>query len=212
LVLALTTALAWWVHVDGATAQPRVQFGSVRVADDKPIELVVAPPQPPPQPVTQPPQPVPETPRLRRLDDSDRGGVLIYAMPVTRPTTEQLFRLDSEEVFRERLRMEARTLSPKLQLEFPEADSTGPQTRTVRTWTPQEKRVEPHYVVSKTLFFEQQRFERYGHTIGFLQPAASVGVFVFDMLVWPAWRVTHPFRCYQVNTDCYSPYFQIAGE
>jgi hypothetical protein len=62
------------------------------------------------------------------------------------------------------------------------------------------------------LFFEQLWFERYGASLGVFQPAVSTGIFGFDLLIWPARQLAPPFRCYQVNTDCYSPYFQIVGE
>jgi hypothetical protein len=140
------------------------------------------------------------------------GGVLLYAMPVTPPSPDQLFRLDSEEIFRERLRTEVRQGSPKIRLEFPESDQATPVRQPARDWPAYVKWVEPNYVVSKRLFFEQPRFERYGESLGILQPGVSTGIFGFDMLLWPVRRAAHPFRCYQVNTDCYSPYFQLVGE
>lgn len=145
------------------------------------------------------------------VGDKD-GGVLLYAMPVTPPNFDLLFRLDSEEVFRDRLRTEVQQHSPKVKLEFPEADQTVPMPKAEPYWPAFVKRVEPSYVVSKRLFFEQTRFERYGETLGVLQPAVSTGIFNVDLLLWPVRRLAHPFQCYQVNTDCYSPYFQMVRE
>ena len=179
----------------------RAKFGTAMAVDDKARPTV-----------SDRPQQVDKESKKKKPGSDKEGGVLLYHMPVTPPNPDQLFRLDSEEVFQNRLRTEVRQRSPKVQLEFPEADQTLPARQTARDWPVYVKWVEPSYVVSKRLFFEQRRFERYGESLGILQPAVSSGIFVFDLFLWPARRMAQPFRCYQVNTDCYSPYFQIVRE
>jgi hypothetical protein len=177
---------------------PRARFGQVTAVDDKKtpvddkkIEIV---------------QPDKDA-KKKKPGDKD-SGVLLYAMPLTPPGPELLFRLDSEEVFQERLRNEVRKKAPKLKLEFPEADPPALKP-VVRDWPDGVLWVEPNYGFSRRLFFEQSRFERYGDSLGILQPAVSSGIFGMDLVLWPARRLAQPFRCYQVNTDCYSPYFQL---
>lgn len=140
------------------------------------------------------------------------GGVLLYAMPVTPPQPDLLFRLDSEEMFRERLRTEVRQRSPKIKLEFPDSGSLVPGVSGAQVWLGHVKWVEPSYVISKRLLFEQPRFERYGGDLGILQPAICTGLFGVDLFLWPARRMAQPFRCYQMNTDCYAPNFRWVGE
>lgn len=139
------------------------------------------------------------------------GGVLLYEMPLTPPSAEQLFRLDAEEVFRQQLRTEVQKRFPKVTLDFPETDRPVAPSPP-RDWPAYVMWVEPNYVISKRLLFEQPRFERYGDSLGLLQPAVSIGLFGIDMNLWPARRIVQPLRCYQVNFDDYSPYFQLIGE
>ena len=179
----------------------RAKFGTVRAVDDEAGPMA-----------SDRPRPVDKESKKKKPGGDKDGGVLLYDMPVTPPHPDQLFRLDSEVGFRDQLRAEVLKRSPKVQLEFPEADKTLPARQTARDWPVYVKWVEPSYVVSKRLFFEQRRFERYGESLGILQPAVSSGIFVFDLFLWPARRMAQPFRCYQVNTDCYSPYFQIVRE
>lgn len=181
--------------------RPRAQFGAVQAVSDKPPPAAVRVKQPEKDAAKKKPGP-----------GDKETSILLYAMPLTPPSPEQLFRLDSEAVFRDRLRAEVRKRFPKLELEFPAADAPVAARPPVRDWPSHVKRVEPNYVLSKRLFFEQPRFERYGESLGVLQPGVSTAVFGMDLVLWPAHRLAQPFRCYQVNTDCYSPYFQMAGE
>jgi len=189
--------------VGDATPASRAQFGPVNVVDDDVL----------PPPSTKPEVPDKDAKKKKPDPDVKGGGVLLYTMPLTPPNPDQLFRLDSEEMFRERLRTEVRQSSPKTRLEFPDKDRfTAPMPQAVVFWPGYVKWVEPNYVLSKRLFFEQVRFERYGESLGVLQPVVSTGVFGLDVFLWPVRRVAEPFRCYQVNTDGYSPYFQIVGK
>ena len=178
---------------------PRAEFGLIRPVNN---EIVTAGFQ----------QPDKDSKKKKPAVADKEGGVLLYAIPVTPPSADRLFRLDSEEVFRDRLRAEVRQRSATVQLEFPNSDPLVVRREPQRPWPEYVKWVEPNYVVSKRLFFEQPRFESYGQSLGVLQPAVSTGIFCFDLMLWPARRMAHPFQCYQVNTDCYSPYFHLVGE
>jgi len=180
---------------------PRVQFGVIKSPEDKSVAL----------PAIDSAQPDKNGKQKKPVEGEKGGGVLLYAMPVTPPAPDQLFRLDSEEGFRNRLRTEVRERAPKHVLEFPDAKPVPGQPAS-RDWPAYVKLVEPHYVVSKRLFFEQPRYERYGEGRGVLQPALSTGIFGLDLFLWPTRRLAQPFRCYQVNTDGYSPYFQLVGQ
>src|SRR5207249_590332 len=83
-------------------SEPRARFGSVKAVDDN---MGPAAPGASQQPNNDSKKTKPS------VADKD-GGVLLYAMPVTPPNPDQLFRLDSEEVFRDRLRTEVRQRSP----------------------------------------------------------------------------------------------------
>lgn len=138
-------------------------------------------------------------------------GSMLYPLQLTPPGQQQLFLLESEESFRERLRHEARERSTTHRPTFPESAPPRSTPAPARAWHGYTLQVEPSYVVSQRLFFEQPRFERYGHSLGTLQPAVSSGIFFLDTLNWPFRRLAEPCRWHQVNTDAYSPYFQRVG-
>lgn len=179
--------------------QPRALFGSIPGRNDF-VEL----------PVNK--QPDPDVKKKKPDAAGKDGGVLLYTMPLTPPSADLLFRLESEEMFRDRLRAEVRQRAPKFNLEFPDASPPSGMQPAPRDWPITVKWVEPNYVVSRRLFFEQPRFERFGQSLGILQPGVSTGIFGMDLFLWPVRRIAHPFQCYQVNADSYSPYFKLVGE
>jgi hypothetical protein len=158
--------------------------------------------------------------QVRSLQDKDEplpakqpkppqgGEDLSHLVELTPPAFQQLFRLESEKTFRDRLRDEARKRDPKEKVVFPDSAKTVPEP-VVRIWPCYTMRVEPNYVCSKRLFFEQPFSERYGQSLGLLQPAISTGVFCVDTATWPLRWLIHPFQCWQCNGDRYSPYTQV---
>ena len=139
-------------------------------------------------------------------------GTLFYPLQLTMPDPSRLFVLEAEDAFRERMRQEARSRGVRQTLEFPDRKSAAPTRAAPRHWTPYAKLVEPSYVVAGRLFWEQPAFERYGLDLGILQPGVSTSMFLFDTLVWPVRRVSPPFTCNQIYTDCFSPYFNRMNE
>ena len=76
------------------------QFGPVRAVDDK---VAV--------PGSEKTKPDKDGKKKKPGVGDKDGGVLLYDMPVTPPNPDLLFRLDSEEMFRDRLRTEVRTFT-----------------------------------------------------------------------------------------------------
>src|SRR5262249_45231700 len=92
------------------------------------------------------------------------------------PGPKELFRLESEEAMRERIRREYK----EKKLQFP--DSTIVLSKTpfmARLWDPLAEVVEPYYSVYRRLYFEQINAERYGWDFGYLHPLIAVGTFYF---------------------------------
>lgn len=152
-----------------------------------------------------------EQPKQEKQKPKGDDSGLIYPIQLTPPEPLELFRIDSESALRDRLRKIASDRGYKHALEFPESPTTGVTTITRPIIPHQTMVVEPSYGISKRLFFEQQCFERYGQSLGVLQPGISAGIFVVDGVLLPFRWAVHPFHCYQINTDCYSPYFDRVG-
>jgi hypothetical protein len=118
------------------------------------------------------------------------------------PGTQVLFRLESEEELRERMRQEATQREEGKQLYFPESNIVLAREKSPppRLWPPLAEVVEPADVGFRRLWFHQINFDRYGWDLGFFQPAVSMGTFYFDILTLPAQFLIDPCRRYEYNT------------
>ena len=161
--------------------------------------------------ITQQPKEKEEQPKNGKERPKGDDSGLIYPIQLTPPEPKELFRIDSESALRDRLRKIATERGYKHTLEFPESPPSGVTTITRPIVPHQTMVVEPSYSISKRLFFEQECFERYGQSLGVFQPGVSAGIFVVDGVLLPFRWAAHPFHCYQINTDCYSPYFSRVG-
>lgn len=176
---------------------PQVQFGPARavqqVSDRKPPEITnqVIPVQ------------------AQRAQFPRGQGILIYPFHLTPPSAGQLFQLDSEEGFRKRLQADLQRLMPSHRAEFPRSDAVPHQDPKVNVWPGYVKQVEPAYVISGRLYFEQRYFERYGQSCGVVQPVLCTGLFGVDLLTFSARKLIHPFEWYQVNSDLGSYFFKL---
>src|SRR5262249_49941060 len=122
-----------------------------------------------------------------------------YVIRLEPPTTEQLFRLETDAELFERLRRETAQTDGQ-RLPFPE-EPAGPQGPAYeRNWPPLERAVEPNYVCHGRLFFEQPSGERYGWDLGIVQPVLATGVFYLDTLLWPAKVAIAPLRCHECSS------------
>lgn len=116
------------------------------------------------------------------------------------PGPSELFRLESEMDWRERMRRDARQTSPFSRLEFPEGPrARATQTGIIRTWPLQTEFVEPNYLCHRRLFFEEINTERYGWSLGVLQPFASVGVYHGNLAALPFRLLAAPYPSYECS-------------
>jgi hypothetical protein len=121
------------------------------------------------------------------------------------PTLEQLFRLDSERSFLERMRQEARR-GPKPQDFIEPPDAPAPQVGYVpRHWAPTSAILEPSYVCYCRMYFEQINSERYGWDLGCVQPLVSLAHFWWDALIWPYQAGTDLCRRYECSAGYFLP-------
>ena len=111
------------------------------------------------------------------------------------PAKDRLFRLESEDAFRERLRQE---LPQVKDVQFPKDVPFLPEAKT--TVEPQQLSVGPVSAVIcyRPLYFEQRRTERNGRHLPCIEPVVSATRFYFDVLVLPYRMVKAPpwtFEC-----------------
>lgn len=148
----------------------------------------VAPPAeaPPRAEVLQPdpgPALVPEKlPRPSPAGEADREDLGIQLEP---PSPDQLFRPESEAAFRGRLRQELERRG--IPAPFPGEVGPAPPAplQESRCFAPQAAMEVPGVVCYHPLYFEDPNAERYGWSLGLLQPAVSTGKFYFNTLMLP---------------------------
>ena len=159
-------------------------------------------------PVPMDPPPVPLAVSVAPADDAvvQKGGEAAGkvgddynpALQLKPPPPELLFRLESEQALRSRIRKEA-LANPKLPSpEFPD-DKPAPGYLARRDWPLYTWLVEPAYLCHGRLFFEQRQAERYGLDLGVIHPIWSTGLFVTDVAIFPVraavWP-SHPYECH----------------
>ncbi len=174
---------------------PRASFGQVIV--------VVEPERLQPPLKALPPTKQPTPPRME--------GTLFYPLQLTPPDPGRLFVLEAEDVFRNRMRQEAHDRGVRHPLEFPTSTLLPATRETPRSWNAYIKIVEPSYVISGRLLWEQPLLERHGVSLGVLQPGISTGLFFIDTVNWPIHRLARPFIWNQLNVDRYSPSSYLIG-
>jgi len=118
------------------------------------------------------------------------------------PGSQALFRLESEDELRARMRQEARQREQGKPLYFPETRivMTAEKAPPPRLWHPLAEMVEPADVGFRRLWFHQINFDRYGWDLGIFQPAVSTGAFFFDILTLPIQFAIEPCRRFDYNT------------
>jgi len=152
-------------------------------------------------------QPAPETAQPR----SPSEGLPTTVKDPLIPTPEKLFRLDAEVGFqkyinaeRERLKADPnvkqedkKNLDP---LDFPvhKAVPGGEGPYLARAYPQREEVIEPNYVLYRRLLFEDVNVERYGWTLGPLQPFVSTYEF-YGQVQWLPYRY-FSFPCLKHDT------------
>lgn len=101
------------------------------------------------------------------------------------PDPGELFRRDSEAQLFERIRQEARKRPGTTRVIFPTEPVIGKGPYEGRHFPQALETVEPFYVCHRRLLFEQPNFERYGWSLGAVQPGVELLVFYYDVLMLP---------------------------
>jgi hypothetical protein len=118
------------------------------------------------------------------------------------PGPEILFRMESEEGMRERIRQE----NKGKMVEFPDSRIVLSKTPiSLRDWSSLEEMVEPYYTVYRRLYFEQINADRYGWDFGYFHPLIATGTFWFDLATLPFQLVAEPCRRFEYNTGLCLP-------
>lgn len=163
-----------------------------------PFAAALEPPQdtaPPAKPAarhTQPIKPAAWQPGDKLIDMSTDYGAIFEI-----PSAERLFRLESEQAYRERFKKEYKE-SKKRDLEFPKEPELVPPGTTYagRLWPVQTTDRVAAYVCYNPLYFEDLNSERYGWDAGIFQPLLSTGKFYVDLLKLPyEMGIQMPWHC-----------------
>lgn len=115
------------------------------------------------------------------------------------PGPDRLFRRESEDDWKDRVRQEERRRLGADKVEFPQEPPMPKETWTPRYYPPATAVAEPCYVPHCRIIFEQPNFERLGYDFGFFHPAVTTGVFCFDLLTMPYQYCKRPFQQYDTS-------------
>jgi hypothetical protein len=116
---------------------------------------------------------------------SDQGGAAAFSVRTDLPDFADLIRRDSETSYFRRVEQETRTSPHEPRLVLPETAPLSKEPFRPRTMPRMVELVEPIYLCHRRLYFEQPNFERLGYNFGILQPALSLGVFYYDLAMFP---------------------------
>jgi hypothetical protein len=118
------------------------------------------------------------------------------------PGPQEIFKLDSEARFQERLRQKGRDRTPPEPIQFPDEAIAvvGKGPYQGRHFAQRDMLVEPSYVCYGRLYFEDKNSERYGWDLGFIQPFMSAGIFYWDLATLPYRFWTNPCRWYECSS------------
>lgn len=126
-----------------------------------------------------------------------------YQILLEPPSPEALFsRLESEKQFEERMRQQAKQMTPPSTVKFPDKPVLSTTAFEARSFPPQMMIAEPRFVCYHRLYFEEKNAERYGWDLGFIQPLVSVLYFYRDLAFLPHNIASKPCRRY----DCDAGY------
>jgi hypothetical protein len=118
---------------------------------------------------------------------------------VSPPSSESIFRLESEADLFVRMEQEWRDNGHTDRLIFPDEPSISQDKYLGRAWPQYTEIAEPNYVCYKRLMFEQLNYERQGWDLGVLNPPLSAGEFFADVALLPYHAFTDPFRTFECS-------------
>jgi hypothetical protein len=169
-----------------AAAPPTI---AVHINRPVPIQLVAYPPAATEQ---QPTDPLPPPRQERPTEPAPTERKL------TEPTLQRVYRVESEEAWRARIRAELERPG-QAPVVFPEEVALPDELPDERGGPLKHAIAEPAYVCYQRLPFERKNTERYGWEIGPIQPAISATAFYFDLLAEPLYLLNDPLRCYECS-------------
>lgn len=118
-----------------------------------------------------------------------------FNIAIELPGQERLFQRFSEtEVFK-RIEESASTKAGAGRVFFPEYPPISKEPFKPRAFAPMVEVVEPLVLEHGRLFFEQPNFERQGWDLGFFTTAINLGVFYYDVAMFPYHYWTRPCGC-----------------
>jgi hypothetical protein len=159
------------------------------------------------------------------MSEERRGSeelTLEQTIQLTPPSSDRIFRLESEAALNQRMRQEGKTKIPRDPIAFPDEPVVSTESYPGRHWPPQTEIVEPNYVCYGRLLFEDKNTERYGWDFGIVQPVVSTAKFFADVVALPYHVATAPCRCYECSAGlclpgdpvpylCYPPELSVTG-
>lgn len=192
-----------------APAQEAARTGAPPLASDPQGARVLhftKPPSPPPDPAVRPAalQAQPQGLGTRGAEETQE-----YQVQLEPPGPLRLFRLESENALRERMRQEVRERTPPgippERIAFPDEPVLSRLPYPGRSFPPGTLTVEPIYVCYDRLYFEQKNAERYGWDLGPIHPLVSTAAFYWDVVTLPYHLGTDPCRRYECSAGYCMP-------
>lgn len=156
-------------------------------------------------------------------DPNAPDDLRMYQILLEPPSAEALFgRRDSEKMFEQRMRQQARQQVPPNVVQFPDKPILSKTEFAGRNFPPTVVIAEPRFVCHNRLYFEEKNAERYGWDLGFIQPFVSTLYFYKDVLCLPHNIFSDPCRRYECSAGyClpgdpvpyifYPPQFTLVG-
>jgi hypothetical protein len=127
-----------------------------------------------------------------QAQETPKEGAASQVVPRGEPSSEELFRVESEASQFRRWTEEAQEKKLPAPMPPPQQAVGGPCE--LRDFPPAVAVVEPSYVCYRRPYFEQINAERYGWDLGPIHPVVSLGVFWFDVATFPYHLGTDPCR------------------
>jgi hypothetical protein len=184
---APNAAVVWQEPVPLQSSRPAARLGAPQALPNGPGE----------RDSEVPVQYVPPLNKREGMEEATEGGLLLPpTLQLTLPGPQRLFRLESEAAVIERIRQEAREGRTPTLIEFPEPYPSEKRVAAFlpRQWPQTVELVQPCYVYHGRLAFEQINSERYGWSVGVLQPLVSTAHFYADVALLPYHYAEDPCR------------------
>lgn len=115
------------------------------------------------------------------------------------PGADRLFRRESEEDWRDRVREDEKRRLGADRVEFPPEPRVSKEMWTPRFFPPATAIADACFVPHGRLLYVQPNFERLGYDFGIFQPAISTGIFYFDCLTAPYQYCKRPFQQFDAS-------------